>query len=296
MKRILLLVVFVFALFVSGNSQQRYIFTQYFLNPSLINPGAAGFEKGQSLFFNYRNTWAGYKGSPRSYSLSYDGRITDKVGLGAFVMSDTYGALQTQKGLLSYSYNIKGDKYDIGLGFTTEYISYKAIAGLDGGPVDREDPLLADRQVGDKIFDVAIGAFGKLYDNFIVSITIPSLVRSKLNSKTSTKKDEREFNFILGVGYIYDVPNYDMKICPSIFAKKLRLYESFIDANLLFSFYDETLFSGITYGLYNANKLGFVIGGRINKIQFNYSYDFTFKDFQTYNNGSHEIGIGYRFN
>ncbi len=296
MKRILFLVVFVFTLLVSGKSQQRYIFSQYFLNPSLINPGAAGFEKGQGIFLNYRNTWAGYKGSPKSYSLSYDGKITDRIGLGAFVMSDTYGALQTQKGLLSYAYNIKGDKYDIGVGFTTEYISYKAIAGLDGGQIDREDPLLAKRQVGDKIFDVAIGVFGKLYDKFMISVTVPSLVRSKLNSNGDDKKEEREFNYILGVGYIYDVPNYNLKIYPSIFAKKLRLYGSFIDANLLFSFYDDALFSGITYGVYNAKKLGFVIGGRINKIQFNYSYDFTFKDFQTYNNGSHEIGVGYRFN
>ncbi len=296
MKRILLLVVFVFALFVSGNSQQRYIFTQYFMNPSLINPGAAGFEKGHGLLFNYRNTWAGFKGAPKSYSLSYDGRVTDKVGLGAFVMSDTYGALQTQKALLSYSYNIKGDMYDFGIGFTTEYIRYKAIAGLEGGPVDKEDPILAERQVGDKIFDVAIGAFGKLYEKFVVSLTIPSLVRSKLNSDSGSKKEEREFNYILGVGYIYDVPNYDMKIYPSLFVKKLRVYDPFIDFNLLFSFYDETLFSGITYGVYNANKLGFVIGGKINRIQLNYSYDFTFKDFQTYNNGSHEIGIGYRFN
>lgn len=293
MKKILLSIVFVFALFVSGSSQQRYIFTQYFLSPVLINPGAAGFEGGKGLFLNYRNTWGGFSGSPRTYALSYDGRVTDKVGLGAFVMSDRYGALQTQKGLLSYSYNVKGKNYDLGIGFTTEYISYKAVSGLVDGPVQKEDPLLSKRQVGDKIFDVAIGLFGKVYDNFVVSVTFPSLVRSKLNSDGDSPKEERQFNYIVGAGYVYDLPNYNMTIYPSVYAKKLRMYDSFIDFNLLLSFYDGTLFGGVSYGMYNANKFGFVVGGKINRIQFSYSYDFTFKKFQSYNKGSHEIGVGY---
>ena len=95
-----------------GSAQHRYIYTQYFINPVMINPGATGSSGGQNLFLNYRNNWANHEGSPKTFSFSYDGLVTDKVGLGAFLMSDTYGALQTIKGQLSYSYNIKGENYE----------------------------------------------------------------------------------------------------------------------------------------------------------------------------------------
>lgn len=278
-----------------GLAQHRYIYTQYFINPVLINPGAAGLKKGQNLFLNYRNTWSSHNGSPKTFSLSYDGLVTDKVGLGALIMSDTYGALQTLKGQLSYSYNVKGKDYDFGLGFTTEYIDYHVVGGLTGGPIDKNDPLLAERQDGDKFFDVAIGAHGTIQDKFILSAVFPGLVRSKLNAKENEVKEEKTFNYILGVGYMYKLPEYDMGIYPSLYVKKLRNINTLIDANLLLTFYDEKLSGGVTYGFGDDKRLGFIIGVKFNKLNFHYSYDFSFKEFQNYNNGSHEMTVGYFF-
>ena len=279
----------------SANSQSRYIFTQYFINPVLINPGAAGCGGEQKVFLNYRNTWSGHPGAPKSYALSYSGMASDKVGIGAFVMSDTYGALQTTKGLLSYSYKIKGENYKFGLGFTTEYIAYKVSGSLNGGPVDRNDPIIAEKQDGAKYFDVAIGAHGVVQDKFVVSVALPGLVRSKLNKVAGETTEEKSFNYILGLGYIYKIPEYDMNILPSLYVKKLRNINTLIDANLLLTFYEGKLSGGVTYGFGDDKRLGFIIGAKVNKISFNYSYDFTLKQFQSYNNGSHEMTVGYNF-
>jgi type IX secretion system PorP/SprF family membrane protein len=295
MKKIFLSLIFIIGFAYLGISQSRYIFTQYFINPVLINPGAAGCKSGQRLFLNYRNTWSNHPGSPRTFGLSYDGMLTDKVGVGAFIMNDTYGALQTTKGVLSYSYKIKGENYDFGLGFTTEYLAYKVSGGLTGGSVDRNDPLIAEKQDGAKYFDVAIGAHGIIQKKFILSVVLPGLVRSKLNKVEGETVEEKSFNYILGVGYIYKVDDYDMKVLPSLYVKKLRNINTLIDANLLLTFYDDKLSGGVTYGMGDDKRLGFIIGAKLNKINFYYSYDFSFKKFQTYNNGSHEMTFAYNF-
>lgn len=293
MKKILLSIVFMFVLSYIGEAQHRYIYTQYFVNPVLINPGATGAKGGQNILLNYRNTWASFAGSPKTFSFSYDGLVTDKVGLGAFVMSDTYGELQTLKGQLSYSYNLKGKDYDFGIGFTTEYSKYSLTGGGVGS--DGNDPLIAERRDGDKFFEVALGAHGTLQDRFMVSVVLPGIVRTKINTEDGEVKEEKQFNYIFGIGYIYKLPEYEMGIYPSLFVKKLRNINTLIDANLLMTFYDNRLSGGVTYGFGDDKRLGFIIGANLNKLSFHYSYDFSFKEFQAYNNGSHEFTVGYFF-
>ena len=53
---------------------ERYIYSQAFINPLLINPGAAGFSGSQNLLLNYRNQWSGFNGAPTTATVSYDGR------------------------------------------------------------------------------------------------------------------------------------------------------------------------------------------------------------------------------
>ncbi len=295
MKKIFLSLIFVLGFTYLGISQSRYIFTQYFVNPVLINPGAAGSESGKKLFLNYRNAWSAHSGSPRTFGLSYDGMLTDKVGIGAFLLNDTYGALKTLKGVLSYSYKLKGENYDFSIGFTTEYISYKVSGGLTGGPIDRSDPIIAEKQNGAQYFDAAIGAYGVVKKKYIVNIVLPGLARTKLNKVEGETVEKKSFNYILGLGYIYLVPEYDMGIYPSVFIKKLRNLKTLMDANLLLTFYDNKLSGGVTYGFGDDKRFGFLIGAKLRSLNFYYSYDFSFKKFQTYNNGSHEITVAYHF-
>ena len=294
MKKILLSIVFVFVFAYLGKAQSRHIYTQYFVNPVLINPGATGYNGGQNLLLNYRNTWATFPGSPKTFSFSYDGMVTEKVGLGAFVMSDTYGSLQTTKGQLSYSYNLRGKDYNLGIGFTTEYSKYNLTGGGFGS--DANDPKIVERRDGDKFFEVAVGAHGVFQDRFIISAAFPGLVRSKINADENDVKEEKQFNYIFGLGYIYKIPEYQMGIYPSVYVRKLRNINTLIDANLLLTFYDGMLSGGATYGFGYDKRLGFIIGAKLNKLSFNYSYDFSFRGFQAYNNGSHEFTVGYHFN
>ena len=202
---------------------------------------------------------------------------------------------RTLKGQLSYSYNIKGKDYDFGLGFTTEYLDYSVNGALGEGSYDGNDPYLKLRQDGDKFFELAVGAHGIIQEKFILSVAFPSLVRTKLNSRKDEIEEEKSFNYLLGIGYLFKLPEYKMCITPSIYVKKLWNYNTMIDANLMFSFYDNRFTTGLIYGIGDEGTLGFLIGTKLNKFNFYYSYDFAFNQFQTYNNGSHELTVGFNF-
>lgn len=296
MKKILFAVIIMLGFSLQGEAQERYIFSQHFVNPILINPGASGFDDAHSLLFNYRNKWASFPGAPKTYAFSYDGLVADKVGLGGFVMQDQFGALQSLKAQLSYAYHLMGDNYKVGIGFTTEYIQYRATGALDGPmDFDANDPLIKERQSGDKFFDLAIGAHGKIADQFLFDVVFPGLVRTKLNNDVATQQEDRTFNFIFGVGYEYEVENYDFMVIPSLYVKKLRNVPLHVEGNLLLSFYEGQLSGGLSYAYGAENRFGAMLGTGINNFRFYYSYNVSFQAFQSYSNGAHEITIGYKF-
>ena len=75
----------------------------------------------EELLFNYRNTWAGFPGSPKSYAAHYNGEIANNVGVGAYLVNDSYANLMSLRGSLSFAYMIKGESYKIGAGLSTQF-------------------------------------------------------------------------------------------------------------------------------------------------------------------------------
>ena len=62
-----------------------------------------------------------------------------------------------------------------------------------------------------------------------------------------------------------------------------------------FGFLDDKLTGGIAYTIGGDKRLGFLIGTTIEALTLNYMYNVSSAEFQTYNNGAHEISIGLRF-
>ena len=89
---------------------ERYITTQAYLNPVLVNPGAVGSGTYHRLIGNYRSNWSTFPGAPKSYWLSYDGPVGNRIGLGALLLSDSNGDLNTTKGCLLYTSPSPRDK------------------------------------------------------------------------------------------------------------------------------------------------------------------------------------------
>jgi type IX secretion system PorP/SprF family membrane protein len=291
--------VFVLFIMVSANNiaksqaryfDERYIYTQAHLNPQLINPGAIGYEMKHNILVNYRNKWSGIDGSPSTVTLSYNGPVGNRLGVGINILNDRFGELQTTKGALGLSYTIKTDNNQVGFGISAEYIKH-ALAGF--GNADPNDPLFSRALAGAEYFDASFGLYGLYMERLSYGISLPSAVSSRI-SEIDADAPEREIGFIMQVGYKLDVQS-DITMTPAIIMKKLANVPTHIDMNLTFGFLQDKLMGGVNYTLGADKRLGFLLGTKIEKLNFYYSYNTSSQFIQDYNNGSHELTLGINF-
>ena len=292
---ILIAILFVCQL-VNGQARyfnERYTYTQYHLYPVLINPGATGASGNHQVVFNYRNKWAAFPDSPKTFTFSYDGDLGNRIGFGGLLLNDNFGELSTTKGQLSFSYTIDSPTNKVGFGLATEFIQHKLSGGAINNPyIEITDPILLQRLDGNNFFDVSFGIHG-LYDGKIsYGLTLPALISSELADILSNG-DSSEFDYILNFGYRLEATENDIIVEPSIYIKQLMFVPLHVDINLKVGFLEERLTTGLTYTLGADERLGFLIGTKVNSLNFHYGYNVSRHSFQQYNNGSHELTVGF---
>lgn len=289
----------VFAVFQSfGQSRyldERYIYTQAFINPQLINPGAYGAEMNHQILINYRNKWAAFPGSPKTVTLNYNGYMGNRLGFGAGFMNDTYGELQITKGYAGLSYIIESETNQVGFGLNAEYIKH----GLSGSTLtnellDRNDPVINAAVIGAEYFDASVGMYGLYMNKLSYGLVLPSIISSRI-SESNLPTPERDFGVILHLGYKFMATQADVSMTPSVFIKKLNNVPTHVDLNLRLGFLKEQFTGGVMYTLGADNRLGFLLGTKVENFNFYYSYNTSSNPFQDYNNGSHELTLGVTF-
>lgn len=296
MKNIYLafLLLFGTASVLSGQSRlfgERSAFTQYHLTPFLLHPGATGQNDYSQVVGVYRNAWASFPGSPKTFAFGFDGAIGNRIGIGVIGMSDSYAAFGTTKGVLNLSYTIESPKNKLGFGISGEYVQNRLNTdGVTG--VDFTDPEIVERLDGYSFFDVSLGIYG-LYDGKIIyGLTVPSAISQKLSGDGDSQG--REIGYIASLGYRMAIPDKDIVFEPSIYAKKLLYVPFHVDINLKADFLNEQLTAGLSGSVGGENRLGFLVGTQVSNFGFHYSYNLSLNEFQTYNNGSHELTMKLR--
>lgn len=269
---------------------ERYIYTQAQVLPQLVNPGAYGANMNHQILVNYRNKWSGIEGAPKTITLAYNGAVGNKLGLGVLVLSDRFGELETTKGSFGVSYTIKSENNQVGFGLSAEYIKH-GLAGF--GNADPNDPLINKALSGAEYFDASFGLYGIYLNKLTYGLSFPSMVSSRI-SDTDKTAPERELGFIMQVGYKLGIQT-DITLTPGLMMKRLANVPTHIDANLNFGFLDDRLLGGISYTLGADKRLGFLIGTKIEKLYFMYSYNTSSNPIQDYNNGSHELSLAVNF-
>lgn len=269
---------------------ERYIFQQSFLHPTLINPGATGYHQGQELIFNYRNAWSDFNGSPKTVSASYDGILATRLGFGALFLQDSYAGLVTTKGQASLSYMIVSPINQLGFGLSAEYIQHRLKNGVISDPLlNIQDQLLLRRNDGTAFFDASFGAYG-IYDKKLTyGVSFPSLISSRVDDTSSDLN--RSLGVIFNLGYRFMSKSTGISVEPGLIVKKLNNVPTHATANAKFGFLQDKFIGGLSYTI-GADKLaGFLIGATVDQVSFYYTYNVTSRTFQDYNNGAHEISV-----
>ena len=147
----------------------------YVLNPLRINPSYAGSRGGLSVAAFYRQQWVGLNGAPRTMSLELDAPVlSDKLGLGLFVVNDKIGVTKQTEVMTSYAFRISVGSgtlaLGLGAGLVATNTAWSELIVLDPG----DDYFLIDS----KVFVVPDFSFGTYYSgkNYFLSFSIPRLL------------------------------------------------------------------------------------------------------------------------
>jgi type IX secretion system PorP/SprF family membrane protein len=288
----------------TGFSQQRPQYTQYMINPFLLNPAVSGTEDYTDVRAGYRKQWTGFDGSPRTMYVSAHGNIGKRLvtnnrsknkkygfhGIGGVITSDAIGPTTTTTVSAAYSYHMKiSKKVFASLGLMGGFNQFT----LDGSKLyaaNPSDPLIGGMsKIG--MGDITLGAWvygEKFYAGASMAQLAPSIQFSQTGQQTDYALTKHYF--IMG-GYRIPV-GYNLMFIPSFCIKGTTPAPMSFDINAKLR-YKNFLWAGVSYR--NRDAVAAMAGVIINNMfDISYSYDYITSDINKYTGGSHEIVIGYR--
>ena len=300
MKKLIILIAAFLGMMSTASAQQEAIYMHYMFNPSYINPGATGYDDAHhDVFMNVRSAWTNFPGTPKSYALNYNGAFGKQFGLGALLFTENIAAITRYRAQVSYAYKYQIKKTKLGIGFTTEFNRLRVNNTEESNPFYEAGDLSIEEAVdGKKAFDVTLGFYGSwLEERVYAGLTLPSLIRARIG-EIGDPSDSGVLSiqhFTVNVGGNFDLPDYKMRLEPSIMIRSIRDVPFQVDFNAIAYFLNDQLITGFTYRAGTGGNLGLYLGTKFKTIRFVYSYDLYFREFQTYNGGSHEVTVNFEF-
>jgi type IX secretion system PorP/SprF family membrane protein len=296
MKKLLLLTTICVWTF-TAKAQQIPSYGQYFVNPFLYNPAMAGAEESTRIFTLFRNQWAGIPGAPESQALTVDGPVNNKVGLGVTFYNDVNNIISRFGGLGTYRYRVPLAKdhtlsMGLSLGFSRTKIYFDRLHAED--PFDQ---AILDNFDNGTSFD---GNFGLSYSHKRLRVGLSALQLFQNQVNFSNDAGDRNIgykllrHYLVSAQYAFFTRDGNAKIEPIVLLKSAQGLPIQMDLNLMAT-YKKNYWAGATWKMNSA--MAFSLGTFLyDRITLGYSYEFATTKFATYNNGSHEVVVGFTFN
>ncbi len=287
---------FVFAL---TYSQQDPVFSQNASWISLINPGAAGSHDRICLNAGHRQQWSGFPGAPNTSYFSAEAPFSffgANHGAALNVLNDIAGK-ETNLGLgLSYAFRLDLGKGKLGIGINAGMLNKSLVLGKDGwmGP-DGEgdvagDPAIPQNDESRVALDMGIGVFYRT-ENLFFGISTTHLNEARIKLETATPYLVR--HYYVTAGYDLQMANPLFEVMPSfVLNSDGRLNQLYVNTNVR---YNKRFWGGVSYRTGEEAIIGIIGVELFNGVRIGYSYDFDLAKLGRYNNGTHELTVGYCF-
>ncbi|NLR62083.1 type IX secretion system membrane protein PorP/SprF [Chitinophaga polysaccharea] len=306
--------VFLVSLLVGGHyaqAQQDAQFSQYIFNGIYINPAYAGSRQELNAHAFYRDQWVGIAGAPQTMSLAVDGNVNDdRIGLALQVSSDKIGAQSQLSAYGNYAYRIPlgSESGRLALGIGAGIVQQ----GLDPGKLDftnPNEPNISGAAQHMLLFDMRAGIYYSTA-NWFVGFSADNLTAQyqAKNKPLAHFIPVPKPHYYLTAGALFPV-NDDVMLKPSFLLKDDRGGPTSLDMNM-FVLLKEMVWLGGGYrtavNIYNKPDLqpGLTKSSAavamaevfvIPELRIGYAFDYALNKYRTYNNGTHEISIGYYF-
>ncbi len=314
-KRIYIVLTFTFIGLVAA-AQQQPIYSQYMMNPYLINPAIAGYQGITDFNLTAREQWLGYGEGPSTYALSGQTRVlktsfrnrnrmiksrvrrrrpSGRVGFGGYVFNDMNGRIRRTGVQGTYAYHIYVRDIQFSAGVSLSAFQFKA----DVSPSDLYNPGIYDALVqegkvnADFSPDANVG-FLVSGDNFYGGFSATSLFQSSIQfgigNSESAYRLVRHY-YMLG-GYKFQERRSDYAFEPSMMLTFTEKLSWSLDLNVK-AYYKEDYWVGLSFR--TTGTVITMFGINYQQFYFGYAFDYSWGDITTFNNlGSHEIMVGMR--
>lgn len=302
-------------------AQQEPQYSQFMFNKLPINSAYTGGRDVLSLRALYRDQWTKLEGHPRTVTLSGHSPLkNENIAVGMNLVHDQLGVTKQTwiSGTYAYRFKIGEGKQDmkLSLGINAGMLLYKSNLS-ELYVTDVQDPVFSEN-VTRVLPDVGTGIY--FYGtNFYVGASVPNFIKGELYNKDQEADLPEGVNakrvphvFAMAGGVIPFGSTGVVKFRPQVLTKATAAkdYKSpfELDLNASLMLYD-MVNVGVTYRTTAGNRKQYNVDRLSNpesvdvmlevwptkQLLIGYSYDFTLSELKNYNNGSHEVILGYDF-
>ena len=281
-------------------------------NYYLIHPSMAGASNCAKIRLTARKQWFDQVDAPALQTLSFNGRVGEKSGMGIILFSDKNG-YHSQKGVkLSYAHHIMFSRDEIDL----NQLSFGMSVGLIQSQLDETeflqsgdfDPIIDGTIVQkDSYFNIDIGGSYNYLD-FYIHGTVKNAIETRRGIYTEYESDNLR-KYLLSSGYVFGDKDRILWEPSILFQLVDKTKEKSIDINMkAYKNLDfGKLWGGLSYrrsfdgaeflngSAVSSQKLQYItpiIGVNYQNYMFAYTYSRVSGDIKFDNGGYHQITLG----
>lgn len=269
-------------------------------NPYVISPAYAGLGEFYELRITGESQWLEVKNAPQTQSISFDGRIGDRSGLGILLFNDKNGSTSQKGGQASYAHHLTLSEYNnqfLSFGLSYKFTNFN----IDISDITSSDPTVQSYNEINSNFDLS---FLYRLENFFFAFNAANILDKKIkptiNGEYATIR-----NYYLYSGFVFKSRFTSLEFEPSVF---YQFYESdgrsSADLNFkirkMFDHEKNYIWAGISLRMlgdqnFQPNSIAPLFGLKQSKFYVAYSFNVSLNELQSNNMGSHMLSIGYDF-
>lgn len=281
--------VFLLLTFLAGYdlvAQDQKVYSQFFMNPYVINPAYAG-STGYTTFFGvHRQQWLGLEGAPSYSHISFSTPMENNLSVGAMAFNNNENAIKTSGAKISAGYLMELDRKQFirfGLSVGGGYTNYDVDAGID-------PTLLALSSTSFLMADLGVSYY---YENINVALSIPNLVgRNTVDTNGFSEIRVAPYEDLTLQANYKHLVNKDFAIEPHLIYRfstvNLPQYEAAVIAHI-----GHVIWAGLNFR--QDAGAGALFGIKIQeKGALGIAYEFGKTELEGFSSGTLEFSLGYQ--
>jgi len=288
MKKFITLLSFA-AFAVNLQAQNEPVVAHFAYHTNVFNPAVSGNTRDIYAGALYRQQWVGFKEAPSTLLIDvYGGIAKIKGGVGLVITNDMLGKQRFTTAKISYAYSQPiNDRAHIsiglGIGLFNSFVKGTELIYQDHYNVD-QSAILANTNKFKAFLSAGIEFSGY---NTTIGFSVSNLDQG-LKSATPFKVPRHYFAY---AKYSWDV-NPKINLTPAVFVRSIDFIAQ-AEVNLALT-WNKRIMVGVLYRSNDA--VGAMLGVHITKhLLASYAYDFNCGKLSSYQTGSHEVQLIYRF-